>query len=33
MFPSYGLIVDKDANPSKVVSNRNRVAGEGGLQQ
>ena len=32
MFPSYGLIVSKDTDPRKVVSNRNRVAGEGGLQ-
>ena len=30
MFPSYGLIVDKDTDPRKVVSNRNQVSGEGG---
>ncbi len=33
MFPSYGLIVSKDTDPRKVVSNGNRVAGEGGLQE
>lgn len=32
MFPSYGLVVSKDTDPRKVVTNRNRVAGEGGLQ-
>jgi hypothetical protein len=32
MFPSYGLIVSKDTDPKKVVSNGNRVSGEGGPQ-
>jgi len=33
MFPSYGVIVEKNADPRRVVSNRNAVAGEGGVQR
>ena len=32
MFPSYGVLVSKDKNPKTVVTNQNRVAGEGAEQ-
>jgi hypothetical protein len=31
MFPSYGLIVDKNTDPRTVVTNRNVVRGEGAV--